>query len=1519
LRVHRSFFGAVAAFLVSCLAAGAAGISINDNNTHIDRGVLYTNSAFLSATGGTAPYSFVVNSGLPPGIVVNSAGQVSGATCGSNGNFGLSVTVTDNVGGTATATNKSLIVNAAPAGGCSINFTSSAPTSTANVGQPYSFSFATSGGSVSTSYSVGSGSVPTGLSLSSSGTLSGTPTTQGTYTFSIWASDGTNTGSSANYTITVGAALAGAPVVSSLSPTSGPATGGTSVTLTGTGFTGTTGVTFGGTAATGVAINSDTSLTVTTPAKATGAVTVAVTNGFGTGSLSSAYTYVQASQTITFANPGAQTYGTTPTLSATASSGLTVSFSSATTGVCTITSGGALTFLTAGTCTINADQAGNATYLAATQAQQSFTVNAVVPGAPTIGTATAGTGQASISFTAPASTGGASITGYTVTSSPGGFTGSGSSSPIVVTGLTNGVSYTFTVTATNSAGTGSASAASNAVTPRASQTITFNDPGSQSFGTAPTLSATSDSGLTVAFTSATTGVCTITSGGTLTFVTTGTCTIYANQAGDGIYLPASQAQRSFTVAPVAPDAPTIGTATEGDGEATITFSAPSGTGGASITGYTVTSSPGGFTGTGSSSPITVTGLTNGVSYTFTVTATNSAGTGSASAASNAVTPKASQTITFANPGTQTYGTTPTLTATSDSGLTVSFSSATTGVCTITSGGALTFVATGTCIIEADQAGDGAFLAATTAQRSFTVSPVVPDAPTIGTATAGDGEASVTFTAPANTGGASITGYTVTSSPGGITETGSSSPIVVSGLTNGTAYTFTVTATTSAGTGAASSPSNQVTPVAAAFAPIAGAASATVAANSSANPVTLALTGGAATSVAIDTAASHGTASASGTSITYTPDAGYSGSDSFQYTATNGAGTSSAATVTITVSQPTLVLNLSGALPGGTVGTAYSQTISASAGGSPYSYAVTAGALPAGLSLNTSTGALTGTPTTDGAYNFTITATDTYGAIGSESFSLTVDPVAAPSLVFTPSGGTLPAAMAGEHYSQAISASGGSGSLLYSLDSGTLPQGMILNVSTGALSGPLDANATVGDYSFTLRVTDAGNASATASFTLHVNPRTVTVTDKTVSVSAGNAPANVDLAQEATGGPFTAAELVSVSPPNAGTIEIVNGEFAQVGPVGNLGWYLKFIPNPAYKGQVTVSFRLTSALGVSNLGVVYYNVAYDPEEVAVNVDTLVHGFVQTRQNLIANAVAVPGLLERRRMAEARTAFTGRVTPGENGLTAMFATSLAQMEAARNLADGVTAKPSAFNAWVNGTVMLHEREQNGGNWGSFAMLSAGADYLINERALIGLSLHYDRMTDPTDEDARLTGNGWLAGPYGSFEVADGIYWDTSLLYGGSSNDIDTSFWDGRFDTSRWLLDTSLKGRVVFGDGGTLTPTLRALYMSETVKDYAVDNADGDVMELKGFTTDQLRLSFGADYSRDIPLGDGAVLTPRVGFTAGFSGLDGSGAFGSLSAGLSYAPTDDWNVDLGLLVGIEGDGQTSAGGKIGLTGRF
>ena len=94
--------------------------------------------------------------------------------------------------------------------------------------------------------------------------------------------------------------------------------------------------------------------------------------------------------------------------------------------------------------------------------------------------------------------------------------------------------------------------------------------------------------------------------------------------------------------------------------------------------------------------------------------------------------------------------------------------------------------------------------------SFTT---IPDAPTIGTAVAADAQATVSFTAPSSDGGSVITSYTATSSPGGITGTLSqagSGSITVTGLTNGTAYTFTVTATNAIGTSLASAPSGSVT-------------------------------------------------------------------------------------------------------------------------------------------------------------------------------------------------------------------------------------------------------------------------------------------------------------------------------------------------------------------------------------------------------------------------------------------------------------------------------------------------------------------------------------------------------------------------------------------------------------------------------------------------------------------------------------------------------------------------------------
>lgn len=178
---------------------------------------------------------------------------------------------------------------------------------------------------------------------------------------------------------------------------------------------------------------------------------------------------------------------------------------------------------------------------------RTFSVTAVAPAAPTACTAVAGNTDAVVSFDAPAFTGGTPIIRYTVTSNPGGFTKNGTASPITVTGLTNGTAYTFTVTAVNAAGTGPASASSNSVIPKYTQTVTFAPLPDIMLGDADMVpDAAASSALPLTFISSNSEVAAIISG-KIHPVGVGSCIITASQPGNDGYSPAS-AVRTQTVA-----------------------------------------------------------------------------------------------------------------------------------------------------------------------------------------------------------------------------------------------------------------------------------------------------------------------------------------------------------------------------------------------------------------------------------------------------------------------------------------------------------------------------------------------------------------------------------------------------------------------------------------------------------------------------------------------------------------------------------------------------------------------------------------------------------------------------------------------------------------------------------------------------------------------------------------------------------------------------------------------------------
>jgi hypothetical protein len=238
-------------------------------------------SQTFTQTGGLGTTTFSTTSTLPAGLTLSSAGALAG-TPTQGGVFPITVTATD--ANACTGSSLYTLTIACPTIALS-------PTTLpgGTPGTPFSQTVTASGGSGSYSYAVTAGTQPPGLSLSGTGTLSGTPTTGGTYSFTVTATDGSLCAGSRVYSVTI----ASPATVASVNPASGPTAGGQSVEITGTGLLGATGVTFGGAPGT-ITSNTDTRITVTTPPHAPGPVDVVVSFPSGPVALAAAYSYAAA-------------------------------------------------------------------------------------------------------------------------------------------------------------------------------------------------------------------------------------------------------------------------------------------------------------------------------------------------------------------------------------------------------------------------------------------------------------------------------------------------------------------------------------------------------------------------------------------------------------------------------------------------------------------------------------------------------------------------------------------------------------------------------------------------------------------------------------------------------------------------------------------------------------------------------------------------------------------------------------------------------------------------------------------------------------------------------------------------------------------------------------------------------------------------------------------------------------------------------------------------------------------------
>ncbi|WP_405021653.1 putative Ig domain-containing protein (plasmid) [Kitasatospora sp. NBC_00070] len=257
----------------------------------------------------------------------------------------------------------------------------------------------------------------------------------------------------------------------------------------------------------------------------------------------------------------------------------------------------------------------------------------------------------------------------------------------------------------------------------------------------------------------------------------------------------------------------------------------------------------------------------------------------------------------------------------------------------------------------------------------------------------------------------------------------------------------------------------------------------------------------------------------------TPSAGSEGSYPFTLTATNTVGSADQAFTLTVVTSGALAISTS-ALPDAQVDVPYSAAVAAGGGTPPYTWSITAAALPPGLSLDPATGDVTGTPSAPGSTALTFQVTDTDGQSASRTVTIVVLPA---ELRVTTT--TLPQGSVGNPYTTTLTSAGGTPPVTWAVTTGSLPPGLTLNPTSGVLGGTPTA---VGTVAFTVTATDNGTGgnqqNAAQALSITTLPPPLTPTSTALPTAMVGAPYTAFLT--ATGGiePYTWTALQGVLPP-----------------------------------------------------------------------------------------------------------------------------------------------------------------------------------------------------------------------------------------------------------------------------------------------------------------------------------------------------------------------------------------------------